>query len=68
MFVKLSCLSSQSNEETKTKKRKGTLKDGEKTKKPKTGKGQERNLTLNTSAKCVEILHIKVIDLLRIFI
>ncbi|TNM85943.1 hypothetical protein fugu_008214 [Takifugu bimaculatus] len=50
----------QSNEESETKKRKGTLKDdGKKIKKPKTGKEKEETLTLNASAKNVEILHIK---------
>ncbi|XP_029707294.1 protein RRP5 homolog isoform X2 [Takifugu rubripes] len=50
----------QSNEESETKKRKGTLKDdGKKIKKPKAGKEKEETLTLNASAKIVEILHIK---------
>lgn len=64
--IDLVCLSSQSNEEAETKKRKGALKDdSKKIKKIKTGKGKEENLTLNKSVKCVEILHIKVIHLLR---
>lgn len=51
----------QSNEETGTKKRKGLVKDGvKKTKKQKMENGNEP-LTLNAEAKCVEILHIKVI-------
>lgn len=62
--IELVCLSSQSNEEVETKKRKGALKDdGKKIKKIKTSKGKEENLTLNASAKCVEILHIKVMHL-----
>ncbi|XP_059206896.1 protein RRP5 homolog isoform X2 [Centropristis striata] len=48
----------QSKEKTETKKRKGASKDDDKKfKKPKTGKGGA--LTLNTAAKCVEILHMK---------
>uniref|UniRef100_H3C389 Protein RRP5 homolog n=1 Tax=Tetraodon nigroviridis TaxID=99883 RepID=H3C389_TETNG len=50
----------QCNEEAETKKRKGASKDdGIKIKRIKTGKGKEGTLTLNASAKCVEILHIK---------
>lgn len=52
----------QSNEPVETKKRKGAVKDdGKKLKKPKTGKEKE-GLTLNAAAKCVEILHLKVIN------
>lgn len=51
----------QSVEATETKKRKGGSKDdGKKLKKQKTGKEKEDGLTLNAAAKCVEILHIKV--------
>lgn len=52
----------QSNEQAETKKRKGAVKDdGKKLKKQK----KEDGLTLNAAAKCVEILHIKVIYLKR---
>jgi len=45
------------------KKRKGVSKDANKNlKKLKTGKGD--GLTLNAPAKCVEILHIKVMHML----
>lgn len=57
----------QVKEPTETKKRKGTVKDdGKKLKKPKIGKEKEDGLMLNAAAKCVEILHIKVMHLLRI--
>lgn len=53
---------SQSNEQTEIKKRKGAIKDeSKKFKKLKTGKEKEEGLTLNAAAKCVEILHVKVI-------
>ncbi|XP_028264311.1 protein RRP5 homolog isoform X2 [Parambassis ranga] len=48
----------QSNEPTETKKRKGAKDDAKKLKKQKTD-SQEDDLTLNASAKTVEILHIK---------
>lgn len=60
-------MSSQSNEESERKKRKGALKDdGKKIKKPKTDKEKEETLTLNASAKIVQILHIRVIHFPRI--
>ncbi|KAG7486709.1 RRP5-like isoform X1 [Solea senegalensis] len=49
----------QSNEQAETKKRRATIKDDvKKVKKQKTGKEKD-GLTLNTAAKCVEILHAK---------
>ncbi|XP_071359529.1 protein RRP5 homolog isoform X2 [Trachinotus anak] len=50
----------QSNEQAETKKRKGAVKDdSKKLKKQKTTKEEDNGLTLNTAAKCVEILHVK---------
>lgn len=52
----------QSNEQAEARKRKGAGKDdGKKLKKPKTGKDKEDGLMLNAAAKCVEILHVKVV-------
>lgn len=48
----------QSREEVQTKKRKGAD-DGKNLKKQKTEKVKDEGLTLNTAAKCVEILHMK---------
>ena len=54
----------QSNELAEAKKkRKGALKDeAKKLKKQKTGKEKRDGLALNAAAKCVEILHLKVIS------
>lgn len=50
----------QSNELTETKKRKGGKVDGKQVKKQRSQESKEGGLTLNTAAKSVEILHLKV--------
>lgn len=58
----------QANEPAETKKRKGAVKDdGKKLKKQKNNREKEAGLTLNAAVKCVEILHIKVLNITEIY-
>lgn len=53
----------QSNEQAETKKRKAGAKDDSKKLKKQKAEEKKVGLTLNAPVKCVEILHVKVINL-----
>lgn len=57
---KVFIFSFQSHEQTETKKRKGNKAGGKKVKRQRGEETVEDSLTLNTAARSVEILHLRV--------